>query len=231
MTIYNKQTLATFFQTGDVPDGSDFQNLIDSQVNIVETSVQNMGGPLSTPELITSRVSAGNANFTGTVIVTTLSAQTAFADTLTVANSQIANLNANNVSAASLTVNAAIISGLGVTNALIATLSANTSYVTTQINPVAIISAAGTTQGAATLCTATICRLQGVVDGSTTGFLLMSNKTGLVQSVINETAASANLWPPTGGTINALGTNVPFGMAGSTAYTVIYKAASAYAVK
>lgn len=67
MTTFNKATLKTFFETNDVPFGGDYANLIDSQVNIAETAPQSMAGLLQTPELVASRVSAGNANFTGTV--------------------------------------------------------------------------------------------------------------------------------------------------------------------
>lgn len=79
MTTYNKQTLGTFFQTNDIPLGQDYQNLIDSQVNIAETSAQVMAGPLVPTELITSRVSATNAN-----VVTLLSAGTINAVNLTI---------------------------------------------------------------------------------------------------------------------------------------------------
>lgn len=216
MTTYNKQTLGTFFQNADVPQGQDFQNLIDSQVNIVETSVQNMGGALSVPELIASRVSAGNANFTGIV-----SAVTLYVDNLNSTNISFTNVSATNINAVSARI----------TNANITTVSANTSYVTTAINPVTIISAAGTTQGAATLANAAICRVQGVSDGATTGILLMSARTGWEQVIHNETAVSANLWPTAGGKINGLSNDAAFAMAATTGYRVAHLTATTYSVK
>lgn len=69
MTTYNKSTLATFFQTNDVPTGSDYANLIDSQVNIAETASQSMAGPLTTTELIAPRVSATNLSATTAVFI------------------------------------------------------------------------------------------------------------------------------------------------------------------
>lgn len=197
MTNYNKATLATFFETNDVPQGSDYTNLINSQVNIVESSLQQMGGALSTTELITPRVSATNGNFTVSV-----SSPAVFTDSMTVAN-----VSADAVYASALRTN-------------------NGTF-----NPVVIISAAGTTQATAALITGTFVRGQGATDGQTTGFLLPSNKTGLVSYFVHEGTVSANLWPPTGGTINALSTNVPFPLVASTPYTIFYKAASAYAVK
>lgn len=65
-TTYNKSTLSTFFAQGDIPSGTDYQNLIYSQVNLVETAEQDMAGPLGTTKLITPRVSAAALNVTGT---------------------------------------------------------------------------------------------------------------------------------------------------------------------
>lgn len=200
MTTYNKATLATFFEQGDVPQGSDYQNLVDSQVNIAETSAQTMAGPLVPTELITARVSATNAN-----IVTLLSAGT--------------------ISAISINATQDITTSAGAVYASAMHLSAEL------YRSVIIVSAFGTTQATGTALTATINRGQGVNDGSTTGFVLQANKSGYVQYVINETAASANLWPPTGGIINALAANAAFGLTANTMYTIIHKSASAYAVK
>lgn len=219
MTTYNKSTLATYFQTNDVPTGTDYSNLIDSQVNIVETSAQAMGGPLSTPELITSRVSAGNANITGSLsIAGTISAVGTYVNTLSVAVS---------ISAASVYTNVLSCASAVATG----TVSAASVYAGTKIiNTVATISAAGTTQTTGSLCSASICRLAGVTDGSTTGFTLMANRTGWNQKLYGANA-SANLWPPTGGTINALAANAAFPLATNTLYDVVHLAASAYAVK
>lgn len=200
MTTYNKQTLATFFQTNDIPLGSDYQNLIDSQINLAETSSQSMAGPLVTTELICPRVSATNAN-----IVTLLSAGT--------------------INAISLNVSTDVSATTGAIYASAMHLSAEL------YRSVIIVSAFGTTQATATQLTATINRGQGVADGSTTGFSLQANRSGYVQYIINETAASANLWPPTGGTINALAANAAFGLTANTMYTILHKTASAYAVK
>lgn len=71
MTTYNQATLATFFQTGDVPTGQDYANLIDSCLNIVDTNPQSIAGPINPTELITARVSAGNIIATGTLSVIT----------------------------------------------------------------------------------------------------------------------------------------------------------------
>lgn len=199
MTILNKATLATFFQTNDIPLGSDYQNLIDSQVNLAETSAQQMAGPLVPTELITARVSATNMN-----VVSLLSAGTIQSNSISI----MTDISAGG------------------------SIYASACHLTGELyRSVIIVSAFGTAQTTATQLTATINRCQGVVDGTATGFVLQANKTGYVQYAINETAASANLWPPSGGTINGLGANAAFGLTANTLYTIVHKAASAYAVK
>jgi len=111
------------------------------------------------------------------------------------------------------------------------TVSAAVEYDTQLFQPVAIISALGTTQAAAAILTATINRIQGVTDGQTTGVAIPANKTGFVQYLINETAVSANLWPPTGGKINYGAGNAVFALAANTSYVIFHYAASAYGVK
>lgn len=218
MTQYNNATLKTFFQTGDVPQGSDYGNLIDSCLNLVQTAEQDMGGPLSTTKLITPKVSAGTFNVTGL---------------LTLNNGSFTGT----VSAATFTGNTANISGT--VNAANGSFSAIVSAVTVNSNQyrtnTIIISAAGTAQSTAALISIAtgINRLQGATDGTATGFILPSptGNIGMEQIVINENAVSANLWPNTGCKINGLGANAVFAMAANTPYYVIYTAASAYAVK
>lgn len=77
----------------------------------------------------------------------------------------------------------------------------------------AIISAAGSAQATASLCSAQNCSLMGVADGQTTGFILMANQTGMAQTLFMNTAA------------------VPFSLAANTLYTVLHYAASAMGVK
>lgn len=222
MTNFSKATLKTFFETNDVPDGNDYGNLIDSQVNLAETAVQLMNGPLQTTELVAARVSAGNGNFTGSLTV---------AGTLTftgdlVINSIIASaLNVtSNISANTLDVASNLIV-TGPTSA--ADLNVGGEF----IRPVVNYIAAGTAQATATIISAGNATLTGASDGQTTGYKLMANKTGLVQFIYNQNAVSANLWPCTGGQINVLASNAAFGMAASTMYTVYHTKASGYAVK
>lgn len=127
MATYNKTTLATFFQTGDVPGGSDYQNLIDSQINIVDTEEQDMAGNLSTPKLITSRLSAGNANITGSLTVANVTAASIIVGNELVTNQYILGaLIANTPTGSQATT---VVSAAGTSQATAATLSTMMTYI------------------------------------------------------------------------------------------------------
>lgn len=211
MTNFNKATLATFFQNGDVPQGTDYTNLINSQVNLVETVEQDMAGPLSTTKLITPRVSAGALNVTSTLSAQNINISGTFS---------LVTLNATNVKATSVSAS----------NIAATKVSAQTFY-----NGITIISAAGTTQATAGPITAAIgiCRLQGTADGQATGYLLPTptSHLGLEQTIIHEGAVSGNLWPNVGCKINALSNNAAFALAANVPYYVTYSQVSGYAVK
>lgn len=233
MTTYNKASLAQFFETGDVPQGADYANLIDSQVNIVETSVQNMGGPLGTTELITSRVSAGNINATGTLTVNGIIS----------ANDQVF-VNSNVNVSGSMTMTGGLFAAAGNTsigNSVITNGNLSVAGITSaaliysqpgMISAPVNIAASGTTLGTANLLTnARLTILTAVTDGTATGVGLLSNLAGLQQYIYNDTAASANLWPCAGGQINNLASGAAFGMTAKTQYTILHTKASGYAVK
>lgn len=216
MTNYNKATLITFFQQNDVPQGSDYANLITSQVNLVETALQTMAGPLQMTEVIASRVSSGNGNFTGT---------------MTVAGQVSAKAN---FKTKSLTASAAVINNGTITATLLVSgqTSANNLNVAGDfIRAPITYTAAGTTQATATPVVAGCAVLTGASDGQTTGYILLANKAGLTQQIYNQNTVSANLWPCVGGQINVLASNAAFGMLASTLYTVFHTKASGYAVK
>jgi len=201
MTTYSKSTLKTFFETGDVPSGTDYANFIDSYVNIVDTAEQTMAGPLTTTQLNATLVSATNANVTSVLSAASLNVQSG----LSVSCDVSAPSNVIYASAAKISF----------------------SYHGTPL----IVSAAGTAQATGAPLTAEFCRLQGATDGQTTGFRILANQTGWVQYLSNECTVSANLWPPTGGSINGLGANTAFPLAANVPYIVMHRTASAYAVK
>lgn len=62
MVAQDRATLKAEFETGDVPDGTDYGNLIDSFISITDTSAQAVASPISF---------AGSAAFTSTVTAAT----------------------------------------------------------------------------------------------------------------------------------------------------------------
>ncbi len=214
MTTYNKTSLKTYFENLDVPSGTDYANLIDSQVNLVETTQQSMAGPLYATEILTPKVSASNANIVGT-----MSAGTVNANTLQAANATFSGtFSAASVNTATVSADVVYASAVNSQKGL--------------IGSVLIVSAAGTTQatgGAMTL--AYITRGQGITDGAATGYTLTTPVPGYKQYLSHEGAASANLWPTTDCKINALATNAAYGMAANTLYTIAHITNKLYMVK
>lgn len=224
MTQYNKTTLKTFFAQGDVPQGTDYANWIDSYVNQIETANQPIAGPISPTKLSTARVSAGDVNITGTLTVSgafnfngAFSAATINASTITVTNT---------ISAASVNVTGDLIAQTGMVYGSAARIG-NGLY-----RAPVVVSAAGSTQAtAAPLGNGGVIRLKGIADGVTTGFILQANQNGNQQTVWVEENTSCNLYPCIGGQINALSSNAAFSMAGNTQYIVTHIKASGYSVK
>lgn len=87
----NKAVLVQLFETGDVPTGANFADLINSSVNLFETNPQTMLGALNPTELVTSRVSAGNGVFTGDLLVNGTITQTNISCALLSANAVYAD--------------------------------------------------------------------------------------------------------------------------------------------
>lgn len=232
MTTYNKATLKTFFETGDVPAGGDYANFIDSYVNLVETALQTMAGPLNPTELISARVSATNGIFTGTMRIDGLMSAAAanFSGNVSAAAIYASTLNLTGNMGVAI-VSAASVNVTGDVSASTGTVYASAvRTINGVLEGTGIVSAAGIAQGTAAALTFVINRGKGVVDGSTTGFAIPANRIGLTQIIVND-AVSANLWPPTGGVINALGANAAFAMAANIPYAIYHITASAYAVK
>ena len=62
MTAKSRVNLKAAFETGDVPDGDDFSDLIDSALNITDASAQALASPISVPSISTGTVSATTVN-------------------------------------------------------------------------------------------------------------------------------------------------------------------------
>ena len=66
MGTATRATLKGYFDTGDVITSASMTDLIDSAANLFDTTAQSFNSEISTPNLISNLVSAGNATITGT---------------------------------------------------------------------------------------------------------------------------------------------------------------------
>lgn len=65
MTIVNKAALTAVFETGDTPQGADFANLIDSNLNLAETGSQAVAGSIAA----VGSVSAGGISSSSSLVI------------------------------------------------------------------------------------------------------------------------------------------------------------------
>jgi hypothetical protein len=87
MAQQDKATLKQAFETGDAPTGSDFENLIDSQLNLAETTAQTINGPVNfaggvTFASISAATVGGNTGTFGTISTSGISAVTVSASNI-----------------------------------------------------------------------------------------------------------------------------------------------------
>lgn len=232
MTTYNKTQLKTFFEQNDIPSGSDYANLIDSQLNLQETAAQAMAGALSTTKIVSPVVSAADVSVSDELDAAFVSARNITCSndlTVRAIDASSMNIASITVSAMSVTGNLIVNEGATIENGLNSTEFTN--FGGAVFCSPTIVSAAGTAQAtAAPIVEIYMVRLQGAADGTATGYRLPQNVDGIYY-LYNENAVSANLWPDFGCKINGLGTNAAFGLTANTLYTVIQYAVSAYAVK
>lgn len=209
-----------------------------SATNGVFTGTLRVDGIASAATLyINTLVYASAAQFTGTVSAANFNAG---AGRVTASAATFNNLVSagslsvqGNVSAASLRVAIVSADSINVTgdvSAATGTVYASALRAGFVLQTTGTVSAAGITQAAAAILTNVINRGKGIADGVTTGFAPLANRAGLVQYLLNE-GPSANLWPPTGGTINGLAVNTPFALAASAATVIFHITASTYGAR
>lgn len=140
MTAQTPAYLKTRFENNDIPQGTDYEDVFDSYVNIVATAEQSMAGNLRTTGQFVGNVSANS------IFGTTVSAEVVFTSALkanivsantfnaslfqviTVSAASLFASNANITTVSAQNVNATNVSAVSIfgTNANIATVSANT---------------------------------------------------------------------------------------------------------
>jgi hypothetical protein len=198
MSVLDRVTLKSVFENGDQPQGSDYANLIDSMVNLAETTTQTMNGPLVLAGgLSAASISTGNITATGIVSaatfwgavanVTTISAQTVTFSTLSVPSS-----------GASVTGNITFTAG-----DVLRTVDASVACISTA-------------QASARLLTASLNVIKSSTTAANDSVRLPGLYPGCMTMVVNDTTQSAKVFPPTGGQINALGANAALDLGPNT---------------
>ncbi len=188
MTSLNRVDLKAKFESGDAPQGSDYADLIDSFVNLAETTAQTLQGNLAfSGGLSAASITGGTGSFSGTV---------------SAANVWATNVDATTVSAQTITFStlAAPVSGLSVTNSLVFTAG----YVKETVASVACIS---TTQAAGYTLAHAINILRTVATGASDAVVVPGFYPGAKFTVINNTTGSAQIFPPVGGSFDSGSTN------------------------
>ncbi len=210
MTSQTRSALKLVFEDGDTLTGTNFSDLIDSFVNLLDSGTQTVSGTISAGAL-----NAGTATVGAIVVSGAVSAASGFFGTTSVGTETVTTSNATTINATTL--NATSVSAQSIY------VSGRSQYA------VVIASAAGVTQGTATaLGVQRITRLQGVTDGSATGFRLSAPVVGTEQVLINDTAVSANLWPSSGCAIDGGSADAVRGIAANARIIVWHTGVSAY---
>ena len=76
MTQRSRTFLKGQFEQGDIPQGTDYEDLIDSFINLEASASQTMGGQLVLPDIATSSFAAtGPSQFSNEIILPTGSTQ------------------------------------------------------------------------------------------------------------------------------------------------------------
>lgn len=136
MTAKTRTALYAAFETGDIPQGSDYADLIDSSVNLLDTGNQAISGSLtvsgdvSAASVTTSSLSLTNLTASGTVSLGTTSVST-----LTSSGAVTApTATINNIVGVPVT-----LAGVGTTQAGAATITSSITRLATSVGQTAFV--------------------------------------------------------------------------------------------
>jgi hypothetical protein len=217
MTAQTKGALKLKFEQGDRPQGSDYEDLIDSYLNTQDTSVQSINSTLVVPKLGATTVTA-NA-----VSAQSVSVSGALITDLQAINAGLTNASAQSVNTSALTVrgDASVSGKLSVSGDITvsghAALGALTvigrasaaEYITfssdTSVAAVSTTQASGKPLGAKQFHF-----IQACVTAANDSVVLLGAYPGLYQQVWNLTSQSGRAYPMVGGSINSAADNAAY---------------------
>lgn len=213
MTIQNRTTLKSFFNTGDIPTESQYADVMDSFVNLSETGSQILQSPLRAPSIgAVAVVSAAafegsSASITGTVSANTFAGNTFTGTTINGTTINSTTINATTVSTA--TVRAV-------------TVSVTSLYPATVINTLTDnITAIGTTAASAASLGGTTLVVVKTASGSENSVIYNSLPLGRQLIIINDTNSSVQVFPPNATAFNSLSPSASYEMPASTMAMII----------
>lgn len=205
MTQQTRAALKLKFEQGDRPQGSDYEDLIDSFVNTQDATAQTLNSTLVVPKLGAASVTA-NMVSAQSVVVSGALAVTVDAVTVSAQHVNGSAANFGTVSAQNMQASAATLGSLTVVGRASAA-----EYVTFSIDT--SVAAVSTTQASGkTLGAKQVHFVQSVASGANDSVVLLGAYPGLYQQVWNVTSQSGRIYPPSGASINSAADNAAYDM-------------------
>lgn len=236
MTAKTPDQLLTSFETGDVPQQGDYQNIFESFINVVQTTEQSISSDLTVSNLNAQTVSAAIALISTNLTVTSANISTLNVTTLSGTTFTPANVSAQNIFAGTGDFTSVscqtIVASAGTYRSVSAQTMVTSALTVNVLGRLADTSvrAVGTTQGGAK---ALIAELNRVVSGSAAdnNGVILSSTVGREQVVFNDTNINVNVYPRSGGMINDITVNNPYVVSASLATSFYYLGSNIYLTK
>lgn len=221
MTAQTRAALKLKFEQGDRPQGSDYEDLIDSFLNTQDTTAQSINSTLVVPKLgattVTANMVSAQSIAVSGALVTDLQAinaglSTVSAGTLNVkGNATVSGALAvsGDVSVSgAVTIGGALNAGGALT--VVGKLSAS-NYIAFSIDTT--VAAVSTTQASGKVLGAKQFHvIQVCVTGANDSIVLLGAYPGLYQQVWNVATQSGRIYPAAGGSINSAADNAAYDM-------------------
>lgn len=227
MTARTPTYLKAHFENGDIPVGTDYEDVFDSYLNIAQatSSEQQVFGPLKVPDLTATRVSAVAGFFTS------LQAAEFGIQTVSATNINAVNLTATNgtfVSASTSNFSATLVSA-STLNAV--TVTAGTLYVASaQFLGASDVSAVGSTQASGFLLDAPISFVT-YADSGNISVRLPTSIRGKTQTVVNASTTTIRIFPAVSARFLVTAFNASLNIPADRVATVYHKGDDRYGIQ
>lgn len=220
MTARTPTYLKARFEQGDIPQGTDYEDVFDSYVNVATSAIQTVvGGMVFTNQIYASESNAALVSATSGVF-SFVSAQTVNAGFMSAGVIDASRVSANSVFAASATF----------TNANITTVSADSINVSgAVIFGTFDISAVATTQASAITLNGTT-NFVIYADGSNLAVKLPTSVRGRRQQIINAASTTLKIFPATSGRFLVTAVNASLNLPADKTALVFHKGDDRYGI-